>query len=655
MATPAAQPAGGAAAPGGAAPGEASAGPPGGAPPAGAPAMAGAPVARQASPFAAIPVGDYVRDALALLLLLIPLGMAWDFDDKATGKVYVILVTLLSILSLSLPYLKAASVLPPNLLPAQLRLVRLAANAPYLIVVLVTIVLGYVGDTSAGGMDLGDGVGVGLVIGLGGALLAAQGRASEQGTDGDGQLWRTSALGMAGLGVIMGVLAAIFFLVDMAEFLEWSQIVVGLLAILFFVVVPLIPVLGANRGEAEWRDVAVVIGAVGLMASFWALAADETIGEVWSLRLPLGSQVAGPQLMFWLAIGVVFASAGVSSALRPKPGAARWIGLARRTLEMAGVFGVLAVILLVFQLFDDQREAARGTLITVLVISLIVVAAALVGRTALINDARGGRSVAVAVAGVLVIAGIVIAAVMGASDNIVIEISAATFISGLFIFAVVVVLALTAPPSVRSELGQFTLGQGGPRGAAAAPAQQQAAQVGAQGAATGAGTSGVSASAQQPAVAEPAAEPAGAEPAAEQPGDTHPPVGDPAAAGEQPSSDHVEPEPAVEPEDASGPDATLVIPTAGADPAAAEEPTDVPVTDEEPAAPVAEPEVVTASGYTAAIAADPNTPLQTLADIAAKEPSLRPHIASNPSTYPELLDWLGQLGDPAVDEALRRR
>lgn len=59
--------------------------------------------------------------------------------------------------------------------------------------------------------------------------------------------------------------------------------------------------------------------------------------------------------------------------------------------------------------------------------------------------------------------------------------------------------------------------------------------------------------------------------------------------------------------------------------------------------------------YTAAQASDPQTPAQTLADIAALRPDLRPAIASNPSTYPELLEWLKSLGEPAVDAALAAR
>lgn len=52
---------------------------------------------------------------------------------------------------------------------------------------------------------------------------------------------------------------------------------------------------------------------------------------------------------------------------------------------------------------------------------------------------------------------------------------------------------------------------------------------------------------------------------------------------------------------------------------------------------------------------DPGTPLEVLADLAYQHAELRAAIAANPSTYPDLLEWLGGLGDPDVDAALRIR
>ena len=56
-----------------------------------------------------------------------------------------------------------------------------------------------------------------------------------------------------------------------------------------------------------------------------------------------------------------------------------------------------------------------------------------------------------------------------------------------------------------------------------------------------------------------------------------------------------------------------------------------------------------------AAASNPNAELTTLHELANNYPGLRPYIAENPRTYPALLEWLGTLGDPAVDAALVRR
>lgn len=54
-------------------------------------------------------------------------------------------------------------------------------------------------------------------------------------------------------------------------------------------------------------------------------------------------------------------------------------------------------------------------------------------------------------------------------------------------------------------------------------------------------------------------------------------------------------------------------------------------------------------------ASSPTTPPQVLADIAAQRPDLRQFVAANPAAAPEVLQWLGTLGDPVVEAALARR
>ena len=54
-------------------------------------------------------------------------------------------------------------------------------------------------------------------------------------------------------------------------------------------------------------------------------------------------------------------------------------------------------------------------------------------------------------------------------------------------------------------------------------------------------------------------------------------------------------------------------------------------------------------------AADPATPLSRLQELAEHRPETRAAIAANPSTYPGLLEWLSELGDPEIDAAIAAR
>jgi len=56
-----------------------------------------------------------------------------------------------------------------------------------------------------------------------------------------------------------------------------------------------------------------------------------------------------------------------------------------------------------------------------------------------------------------------------------------------------------------------------------------------------------------------------------------------------------------------------------------------------------------------AVAADPGTPAHVLYALAQQNSALWPHIAANPAAPHDLLAWLSQSADPAVQSALRAR
>ena len=61
-----------------------------------------------------------------------------------------------------------------------------------------------------------------------------------------------------------------------------------------------------------------------------------------------------------------------------------------------------------------------------------------------------------------------------------------------------------------------------------------------------------------------------------------------------------------------------------------------------------------ANGYTAELAMQ-TTDQMLMAHIAGEAPELRPALARNPNIYPELLQWLGQLNDSAINAAIHSR
>lgn len=94
--------------------------------------------------------------------------------------------------------------------------------------------------------------------------------------------------------------------------------------------------------------------------------------------------------------------------------------------------------------------------------------------------------------------------------------------------------------------------------------------------------------------------------------------------------------------------------TAAAQPAA--EPAADQYAAQQPAAQAAfeEPVATNPYGFTAEQALTTTDQMQ-IAQIAQYAPELRACIARNPNTYPALIEWLGQLGDPAINAALAFR
>lgn len=727
-----------------------------------------------ASPFASYGPGDYVRDVIAALVLLLALALPWTSADRGADRVEVVLVTAVSLASLALPYLARFGALPAPWTVQATRRWRVWANAPAVVVGLLVVVL-----------DLanGSGVGTGVGLGLAGALLAATPRDSELGpSELDGRVhdrWR-AALAAAGGLVAVGALFSLVqtYVTDrelgpMLRAPIGFALVVGLLLLL---------VLATWRRDRAARLVLLALGVVLIVLAVFTSGGalpgvESTHGQRFGLVLfPALAALAGAPAV---RRSPVWESRGAS----PVPGAVDvWVRAAVRAFQVlllvalcSGAGGLVTLIAGGFDVAPLLR----------LILSFVIAGIAWFGQRSLRRDTSAGHVPAVGAACVTGVLGlVVVVATSGSGDGVrIVDLVMALGLPGIAASALMVPKAVrehfqtsgiagdgvvdhspawiwapaaearpaTLPdkparerePLPTSGTHRAANAQGGaatggpatdeaaPSGAPesgaqpvthldptpnaspwtdassrtdGAPAQDRAAAedhaaaqaAGAQAAGAAAGTAGsrgvgdeqstrdVTAmlrpvaqgsgertrpgTAAVSAAAAASAAATGSSPAATL-SDTGSVPATPdrprkrvsssgavrtyagqehrAASGEQPSVAQVAQEPtAREMRGLSGQDAvreTAVMQPVGT----GAQPTAV--------GHAARPAQPQPRGWTPEAALDPRTPLADLAVIVQEAPHLRPHVARNPATYPALLDWLGALGDPDVDAALRSR
>ena len=70
------------------------------------------PAQPKVNPFLGVPVGDFIRDGVALVALFSTLAMPWDLGNDANDRWWVIIAVLISVVSLSVPYVVKSGAIP---------------------------------------------------------------------------------------------------------------------------------------------------------------------------------------------------------------------------------------------------------------------------------------------------------------------------------------------------------------------------------------------------------------------------------------------------------------------------------------------------------------------------------------------------------------
>lgn len=371
-----------------------------------------APAARTAtSAFASVPASDYIRDGVAVFLLLISMFMVWTYGaSTATGSVAatridVILITLVSMFSVAIPYLWRSGVFGQTWGYHRTQLARLAANTPYFVLVVVYLILELINR---------HGLGPAAAFGLAGAILAAQPRRAELGsTAADAVTDKRWALAVVGFAAFVGVLTVIQFIERMTvvQSLDWAgtlaTVVLGAASAALLVWTAL----GVSRGHNGRRLIGIGIGVAGIGMGLLALIPAVTV-----VSLIFHAFSPGLSIYFWLAFGALAASpsgARICAAAEPEDqrGVLGRTGtLVTLAIIVLGLVVVVSALALIANASYGGYGIASNTVPWVVVIFLAVVGAVggFVAKSALKQHTRQSYVLTAGYAAALFILGLVI-------------------------------------------------------------------------------------------------------------------------------------------------------------------------------------------------------------------------------------------------------
>jgi len=373
--------------------------------------------------FAALPVGDYVRDGLAAVSLVASLFMVWLYNvgDGIAGsgiaatRIDVILVTLLSLASLGIPYLWRSGVLGPAWNSEKTQDARILVNAPYFVMVTVYVIIAMVAGADSESLTTFV-LGPAMAFGLAGAALAAQPRRAEH-VEGDARRdkrWVAIALGLAGL-------VALFTIVQIVELLLHSSLLENaaydlgslLIVVIMSVASPVILAViafGVARSENSWRLVGIGLGVAAAILGLLSLSPQVTL-----VQARFDGSSPDFSLMFWVAFGAVIAAPSIARLTPVMSGITPWIEAARTVLAVAVgmnvLVGVVSIVALIrAALLAPELSSVFNPIpwVVALFFSVIGIVGGIVVRAMVAKGYRQGYVLATAYAVLLFVLGLVL-------------------------------------------------------------------------------------------------------------------------------------------------------------------------------------------------------------------------------------------------------
>ena len=376
-------------------------------------------VAVNPNPFAGIPVRDYVLDAVSALLLVVSLFMVWHYQGsttnvvRASSNIAVLLLTILSLLSLGLTYLWRAGAFGPTWNYRKMQDLRMAANIPYLVLFLVSLVMILLEGSSSG---LAGAMGQAAAFGLAGALLAAQPRKAElteRSEDaGRDRRWIFILFGVVALALLLGFVQFIKMLVSLDGSGDWflvGSISTGLLSL--YLMVELV-----RRIHAKNESARLLAVGLGLAGTFMVLV---SLGNPWQAS----STIYGDEFVFsafmWLPFGAIAAAPSIARQMLPMDSKAKWLRTIHLALNLTLVIAAVSLLTTVGNLIEIRsfaQGAMMAQLVLTLLFSVVLGVGALVVRQSFTANPTQAYTLTSAFAGIIFVLFLILVIMASAND-----------------------------------------------------------------------------------------------------------------------------------------------------------------------------------------------------------------------------------------------
>lgn len=317
---------------------------------------------------------NVIRDGVAALLVILGLLLPWSvhFGIGIAGTVgwvfgLLVLATLLSLAALAVSHVGPRRLDVSGADLRSLAGLRLALNAPYLV-----MVVGFVGFTVVQSIRYGGtasvppGIGPGAWLGVAGALLVAQPVITA--TDDDGQRhWVKTCRVIGIVSLVLALGAVLFNLYWRTRFVlpnifdpdTAPQHTIVVVAAVMYGVVAVAPVVIAARwiisGDRPSRLATVLLGASTLVAGafVWILPVGRDLDAFHGIAEDTSTAGVGFEgYLAWAAAAAIFGSATVLGALTRKS-AASWRAAARKCLLLIAVWCAGTAVLRVIDVMSS--------------------------------------------------------------------------------------------------------------------------------------------------------------------------------------------------------------------------------------------------------------------------------------------------------------